>query len=121
MNPTVKLVQDFIKQFDEIEKVLVNKLNEQSVIDKQISSWYHRLEGSTITHVSQSHRFIKQLLPLLEKRRVLKIETIVLRSTCDTLRGNIANLKKTHKDQLKKNDEVLQEIKDRANEGQTEA
>lgn len=121
MNPTVKLVQDFIKQFDELEKELTKALNEQSNIDKKISSWYHRVEGSPITHVSQSHKFIKELLPLLARRRELKIETIVLRSTCDSLRGNIAKLKQSHKDQLKKNDEVLQEIKDRANEGQTEA
>ena len=114
MNATVKKVEDFMKHFDTLEVMLAEVLKEQSEIDKAISSWYHRVEGTQIKHVAESHRFMKEIIPLLNRRRAIKIESIVLRSTCDTLRTNIQKLKQSHKDQLAKNKEVLQEIIDRA-------
>jgi len=114
MNAKVKKVEDFMKHFDALEVMLGEVLKEQSEIDKAISSWYHRVEGTQIKHVAESHRFMKEIIPLLNRRRDLKIESLILRSTCDTLRANITKLKQTHKDQLKKNQEVLQEIIDKA-------
>lgn len=114
MNAKVKKVEDFMKHFDALEVMLAEVLKEQSDIDKQISSWYHRVEGTQIKHVAESHRFMKEIIPLLNRRRDIKIESIVLRSTCDTLRANIIKLKQTHKDQLIKNEAVLKEIIDKA-------
>jgi CRISPR/Cas system CSM-associated protein Csm5 (group 7 of RAMP superfamily) len=116
MNVRLKEVEAFIKHFDALELMLADVLKEQSEIDKAISSWYHRVEGTQIKHVAESHRFMKEIIPLLNRRRDMKIESIVLRSTCDTLRANIQKLKQSHKDQLKKNQAVLQEIIDRAKE-----
>ena len=116
MNKRVKKVEDFIKHFDLLELMLSEVLKEQSDIDKAISSWYHKVEGLQLGHVSLSHRLMKEIVPLLNRRRDIKIESIVLRSTCDTLRANNVKLKNTHREQLIKNETVRQEIIDRANE-----
>ena len=113
-NTNLKLVSDFIKQFDEVEKALAEVNKEHSDIDKAISKLYHNLEGTKLVHVSISHKFAIELQTLLHRRRDIKIEELVLRSTCDTLRVTITKLKETHKVQLDKNDALRQEIKDRA-------
>ena len=79
MNPVVKLVESFIKQFDELEE-LSKKINkERSDIDKALSKWYHTLEGTDIKHVSESHSFIKEVKVILARRRDLKIEDLIKR------------------------------------------
>lgn len=113
MNKIALIIENFLLQFDELEKLNEAITKENSEIDKAISSFYHRVEGIEITHVSQSHKLIKELKPLLSRRREIKIETILLRSTCDTLRDKIKTLKITQKTQLIKNDEVLKEIKEK--------
>ena len=114
MNPVVNKIDEFIKQFDELEKLNASTNQEHSDIDKAISSWYHRVEGLEITHVSQSHRLIKEIKPLLERRRDIKIESALLRSTCDTLREKVKTLKQSNKVALAKNEELRIEIKTRA-------
>jgi hypothetical protein len=116
MNPVANKIDDFLKQFDELEKLNANVSQEHSDIDKAISSWYHKVEGLEITHVSQSHRLIKEIKPLLERRRDIKIESMLLRSTCDTLREKVKTLKDSNKKALVQNEKVRQEIKTRATE-----
>ncbi len=114
MNPVVTKIESFLKQYDELEKLNDEVSKEHSFLDKSLSNFYHRVEGIKITHVSQSHNLIKELKVLLDKRRDKKIEGILLRSTCDTLREKMGSLKKTTKSQIEKDEEVRQEIKDRA-------
>lgn len=114
MNENLKLVENFIKHFESLENNLTVVTKELSEIDKKISDWYHRVEGTDIKHVSESHRLLKEIKPLLGRRRNVKIESAILRSTCDSLRSNIIKLKESHKTQMTKHNEVLQEIKDRA-------
>lgn len=110
MNPVVKLVESFIKQFDELEE-LSKKINkERSDIDKALSKWYHTVEGTDIKHVSESHSFMKEVKVILARRRDLKIEDLIVRSTCDMLRVKINELKKHHKVLFAKNDKVKEEI-----------
>ncbi len=114
MNANIKRVEDFMAHFDTLEKALAEVNKEHSEIDKGISKLYHNLEGTELTHVSISHGFAKELQSLLHRRRDIKIEEMMLRSTCDTLRLAIAKLKETHKSHLDKNDTLRQEIKARA-------
>ena len=110
MNPVVKLVESFIKQFDELEE-LSKKINkERSDIDKALSKWYHTVEGTEIKHVSESHSFMKEVKVILARRRDLKIEDLIVRSTCDILRAKINELKKHHTVLFAKNDKVKEEI-----------
>ena len=113
-NPNLQKVEEFIKQFDELEALNNAVIKEMSEIDKAVSSWYHKVEGLNIKHVSESHRLIKELKPILDRRRDNKLESMVLRSTCDTLRATIVKLKETHKSQFDKNKALRIEIKERA-------
>jgi hypothetical protein len=61
---------------------------------------------------------MKEIQPILKRRRELKIETLTLRSTCDSLRLTMQKIKDNHKNHLKQNEKVLQEIKDNANGNQ---
>ena len=72
------------------------------------------VEGIDISHVSQSHKLIKQGKEILEKRRKNKLEMIMLRSTCDTMKSTFQSLKAKLENNMKKNNEIIQEIKDRA-------
>lgn len=115
MNPILSKVNAFIHEFDELERLNQATCKERSDIDKQISSWYHKLEGLKITHVSQSHKLIMELKPLLERRRDIKIEEIILTSTCDTLRDKVNNLKASNKTKLLKHESVIEECKNGKN------
>lgn len=116
MNPVVSKIDAFIKQFDELEKLNADVTKEHSDIDKALSSWYHKVEGTDITHVSISHKLIKEIKPILDRRRDIKIESMLLRSTCDTLRDKIKTLKQNNQNALVKNEAVRTEIKSRAKE-----
>ncbi len=111
MNPILSKIDAFFKEFEELEILNQATSKERSDIDKQISDWYHRLEGVTITHVSQSHKFIKELKPLLKRRRDIKIEEIILTSTCDSLRDKVRSLKNTNKVKVSKHDSIIEECK----------
>lgn len=116
MNPINDKIDAFLKDFDELELLNQQAMKDQSDIEKKLSSWYHKIEGTKITHVSQSHKLIQEVQDILNKRRENKIEGIILRSTCDTLREKIKILKDHKKVLLKKNETVLTEIKTRATE-----
>lgn len=114
MEKASDIIDTFIKQYDEIEKLSTQATKDQSNLELELSSCYHRIEGASITHVSQSHKLIKELQDILNRRRDNKIEAILLRSTCDLMREKITQLKVNKKNKLVKDIEVKQEIKDRA-------
>jgi hypothetical protein len=109
-------VGDFIKQYEELEKLNVEAHKNLSEIDLELSNWYHRVEGSVLSHVSKSHKLMKEGKVILEKRRILKLETQIIRSTCDLLKDKIGMLKGTYRKALTKHVELQQEIIDRSNE-----
>jgi len=114
MNSIENKIDAFLKEFDEIETLNQKASVEQGEIERELSSWYHKVEGTKITHVSQSHKLMKEVQAILEKRRVNKLETILLRSTCDTLREKVKILKDNKKNLVAKNKQVLNEIQTRA-------
>jgi hypothetical protein len=114
MTSKIKKVEEFLKQFNELEKDLATVIKEHSDIDKALSVWYHKVEGLKITHVSQSHKLMKEIIPILSKRRDVKIEEIILRSTCDTLRNTIGKLIEHNKQKEKQHEALMKEIVDRA-------
>lgn len=115
MNENVKKIEDFIRHFEALEVINLNSHKELGDADKQIANWYHRVEGTTITHVSQSHKLMKEIQTLLIKRRDLKAETISLRSTCDSLRAVMVKVKENYTNNIKRHKEVLEEAKNNVN------
>jgi hypothetical protein len=103
-------VRIFLKQFQEISELKNKKAKEQSECDLAISDLYHKIEGTVIKHVCESHAFIKELKILLTKRRQIKLDNIILQSVCDSLKTNIESLRVSLPKVIKKHDEVLTEI-----------
>lgn len=115
MSQKLSALDEFIKQNEQIENMYKATTDEQSKIDLELSNWYHTVEGFDITHISQSHKLIKQVKEILGRRRRNKLEMIMLRSTCDSLKTTFESLKMKLEKHKTKNAEVIQEIKDRAN------
>lgn len=104
------LVDEFIKRFDELEVLLVKVTKEHSDIDKALASWYHKVEGTKIMHVSESHNLIKEVKVILARRREIKIEDLLLRATCECLTKQIGILKVRKASVINKHDAVLKEL-----------
>ena len=115
MSEKLLALDNFIRQYDEIEKMYKASKEEQGIIDRELSSWYHVVEGVDVKHISQSHNLIKQGKVILEKRRKNKLEMIMLRSTCDSMKTTFEDLKIKLDNNKKKNSDILKEIKDNAN------
>lgn len=113
-NEMLQSVLDFINQFDKIENLYKEVTENQGKIDRELSNWYHVVEGTEIKHISESHNLIKQGKDILKRRRDIKLEVIILRSTHDSMKTQISNLKLNLEKNVKKNSEIVEEIKERA-------
>ncbi len=114
-NEMLQSVLDFVNQFDKIEAFYKDVTEKQGKIDKELSSWYHVVEGVDIKHISESHNLIKQGKDILKRRRDNKLEMIIIRSTHDMMKTQISNLKMNLEKSVTKNSDVVIEIKERAN------
>jgi tetrahydromethanopterin S-methyltransferase subunit F len=113
-NEMLQSVVDFIAQFDKVDQYYEDIKNKQGEIDRELSNWYHVVEGIDIKHISESHNLIKMGKDILKRRRENKLEMIILRSTHDMMNTQIRNLKLNLEKTVNKNSEVVEEIKDRA-------
>jgi hypothetical protein len=113
-NEMLLSVIDFINQFDKIEAFYKDVTEKQGKIDKELSGWYHVVEGTDIKHISESHKLIKQGKDILKRRRENKLEMIIIRSTHDMMKTQVSNLKINLEKSVTKNSEVVEEIKERA-------
>ena len=114
MSNQITIVTNFIKEYENIEALLEASRVDQSKIDCELSEFYHNLEGTKLGATYKSHEKLKYLQALLEKRRINKLDVIILTSTCDTLRNSIKTLKVANDKRLAKHEEILIEIKERA-------
>lgn len=113
-NEMLQSVVDFITQFDKIESHYKDVTEKQGNIDRELSNWYHVVEGTDIKHISESHRLLKQGKDILKRRRENKLEVIIIRSTHDMMKNQVSNLRMSLEKCVKKNTEVVEEIKERA-------
>lgn len=86
-------IQNLVNQFEELEQMERESNKLQSEHDLELARLYHVIEGSTITHVSQSHKLIKELQELLLKRRNNKFDNALLKVATSLLKTNIQSLK----------------------------
>jgi DNA repair exonuclease SbcCD ATPase subunit len=112
MEPEVLTV--FLLKYKELQNLNKEKTSELSKVDSELSSHYHKIEGTKITHVAQSHKLIKELKDILERRRVIKSEAILLRMTCDSLEPTMNTVIQKVRAQAKKHKEILDEIQTKA-------
>lgn len=115
MSESINVVKELLRQYEAVKELNDAKQEERSEIDRELSNFYHHVEGINITHVSQSHKLIKELKVILNKRRDNKLEGLVLKTTLDSIKvptshikGSINRVVTTHK-------KVIDEMKERAN------
>lgn len=116
MNPIAFKIDNFIKEYEELEKLNAQATKNLSDIDLELSSLYHKIEGTETPNILQSYKLIKELKVILEKRRNIKLEGLLLRATCDTLKDKFLALKSNYNRVLRKNEDVINEIKQRVND-----
>jgi hypothetical protein len=112
MSQNLEQLESLIEQLSKLESLRDNAYNNMSKIDGELSDWYHRVEGLKISHVSQSHELIKQVKIILEKRRIIKFETNVLRMVCDNLNGS--NIKTKYDSIVDKHEKLIIDLTNNA-------
>ena len=111
---SIEKLKDFVKHYEIIEQLAQNAFQAQSDLDKELSIWYHKVEGTKPSHVSESHRLINEVKAILDKRRDNKLDVVVLRTTCDSVGKHIKDLKSKINNQVTQHNKILTELKTKA-------
>lgn len=115
MNTSIDIVKELLGQYDMVKKLNDTKEEERGEIDRELSNFYHHIEGVDITHVSQSHHLIKELKVILGKRRDNKLERMVLKTTLDNIKLSTANIKGNLNKVVSTHKKMLEDMKIQAN------
>ena len=110
-----EILGQFFFNHDKLEKMSKQLHTDLSNTDKELSEFYHRLEGTHLSHNTQAHPLMKKLQNILERRRNLKKDTILIRSFLDNTKQSIDVAKSRNSTAIKKHIKVLKEIEDLKN------
>lgn len=102
------------KTFDELQELKGQSKDELSQIDRELSNQYHNIEGAEIDYMSESHIMMMKLKEILYTRRDAKVNHTLLESFITALERGMDKTKKRYGEILKKHEEIIQEIIDRA-------
>jgi hypothetical protein len=105
-------LQDLVNQFEELERMEIESNKLQSEHDLELSRLYHVIEGTTLSHVSQSHNLMKELQELLIKRRSNKFDNALIKGATALLKTNIQSLKEKIETKKTKKTNYFVEIKE---------
>jgi hypothetical protein len=105
-----EILGQFYSNYDNLETMSTLLHEEQANIDRELSDFYHRLEGVHFSHNTQAHAHMVKLQDILERRRNNKKRTILIRSFLDTTRPSIADAKKRTTKAVETHDKVLKDI-----------
>jgi hypothetical protein len=111
---SIEKLKDFVKHYEVIEQLAQDAFQAQSDLDKELSVWYHKVEGTKPSHVSESHRLINEVKNILDKRRANKLDVMVLRTTTDSVGKHIKDLKSKINNQVSQHNKILTELKTKA-------
>jgi hypothetical protein len=106
----MEVFDNFISEYNKIEILINNKSEALSNIDKELSDFYHKVEGKEISHVSVSHNLMKELKTILERRRQIKYEFMVLSAFQDLAQSQIKKSFVSYERIKKQHTKVLEEI-----------
>ena len=108
------LIETIHKTFDQLQSLREQAKKELSELDKELSNQYHNIEGAEIDHMCDSHFMVMKLKDILYQRREAKINHTLLESFITALDGNMKKTKRRTAEIVKRHDQVIQEIIDRA-------
>ena len=104
------ILGDFFNNFNKLESLSQQKHSELSKVDIELSEFYHEVEGEHLSHNTQAHKFMLRLQDILNRRRQLKKETILIRSFIDNTRASFEIAKQRNESALQKHYKVMSEI-----------
>lgn len=109
-----RLIDGIHNNFEQLLSLREQAKQELSEIDKELSNHYHNIEGAEIDYMSDSHMMVMKLKDILYRRREAKINHTLLESFVTALERNVNKTQKRTAEIIKKHDEVIQEIINRA-------
>jgi multidrug resistance efflux pump len=107
-----EISEEFFNMFNKLKEECKEAQKMVSKIDKELSNIYHKIEGATIKHVSESHKLIKELKEVLDRRRELKYNAMVLRTMVDNLEEKVGQAINKVNQVTDKHNLVVKEIED---------
>lgn len=108
------LIDNIHETFDQLLSLREEAKKELSELDKELSNQYHNIEGTEIDYMCDSHIMVMKLKDILYQRREAKINHTLLESFITALDATIKKTKKRTSEIVKRHDEIIQEIIDRA-------
>lgn len=108
------LIENIHETFDQLLSLRNQAKKELSDLDKELSNQYHNIEGAEIDYMTESHIMVMKLKDILYQRREAKINHTLLESFITAMEVHMKKTKKRTAEIVKKHDEVIQEIIDRA-------
>lgn len=109
-----RLIDSIHIAFNQLLVLRTQAKTELSELDKELSNQYHNIEGIEIEHMCDSHFMVMKLKDILHHRREAKINHTLLESFITALERNVTKTKKRTAEIIKRHDEIIQEIIDRA-------
>lgn len=111
-----EIIKGHLAEFERLRQLKAMVSKTMSNVDTELADVYHLIEGADITHVSQSHHFVKELQRVLKKRRDAKLQYYIVTSFVDNLSKPIDNFRKKRKQMITKQDNLLTSLKKNGNE-----
>ena len=104
------ILGQFFSNHDKLKKMSKVVHDNLSSVDRELSDFYHRLEGIHLSHNTQAHPLMVKLQDILERRRNLKKDTILIRSFLDNTEKSMDVAKTRSETAMKKHKKVLDAI-----------
>lgn len=104
------ILGQFFNNYEKLEAMSEQLHKEQGEIERELSEFYHRLEGIHLSHNTQAHTHMKKLQDILDRRRKNKKDTILVRSFLDITRNTMGDAKKRTTKAVKTHNQVLNDI-----------
>ena len=104
------ILGQFFSNHDKLKKMSKVVHDNLSSVDRELSEFYHRLEGIHLSHNTQAHPLMVKLQDILERRRNLKKDTILIRSFLDNTEKSMDVAKARSETAMKKHEKVLNAI-----------
>lgn len=107
-----KTLLELFGNYKKIEELNDLTSKQMSAMDKELSNFYHRIEGTHLSHNTQGHGLVLQLQDILERRRKLKLEINLVKSFMTIAHSSMKNAIKKSDSVINSHESQLKEISD---------
>jgi len=105
------ILDQFFNNHEKLERMSKQLHEDLSKVDKELAEFYHKVESTHLSHNTQAYPLIIGLQDILNRRRRLKKETILIRTFLDNTRESIEKAKIKTTLRIKKHEMILKNRK----------